>query len=202
MQILRRIPVYCLIAVLALFAVRLPAQTNGPNSGTPKMDAERDGQHDFDFEFGKWKVHNWRLVHPLSGSKESIEYDGMLVARPIWGGKANMDEFEAEAPSGHVDGMTVRTYNPTSHEWSIYWTNSKLGAFGIPPTVGKFKNGRGEFFDMEPIGGRTVLVRFLWLVPTPDTPRWEQAFSVDGGKTWETNYIITYTRVAKYSLGD
>jgi hypothetical protein len=115
--------------------------------------------------------------------------------RPLWGGRATIEEYDADGPSGHVDGLTVQTYSPTSHQWSIYWTNSKNGAFSLPPTVGKFTNGRGEFYDHEDFSGTKIFVRYLWLLPSPDSPRWEQAFSVDGGKTWETNYIVTYARV-------
>ena len=183
--------------ILGLWTAKVFAQTN-PEAAKAESQAvaeERDGQHDFDFEFGHWKVHNRRLLHPLTGSNQWIEFDGTLVARPIWGGRAVMDEFDADSPMGHQDGMTVRTYSPKSHQWYIYWTNSKTGAFGLPPTVGKFTNGRGEFYDQEEFNGRNIFVRFLWLASEPDKPRWEQAFSLDGGKTWETNYIITYTRV-------
>jgi len=160
-----------------------------------KADKERDGQHDFDFQFGSWKAHNRRLTHPLTGSNEWYEFDSTIVARPVWGGKANMDEFEGDAPTGHIEGMTIRTYNPKTHEWSLYWANQANGEISMPPTVGKFVNGRGEFFDMENWNGRTILVRYTWLVPTENTTHWEQAFSVDGGKTWETNWVIEAERV-------
>jgi hypothetical protein len=107
-----------------------------------------------------------------------------------------MDELEADSPSGHIEGMTVRTYNPKSHQWSIYWANQANGVFSLPATVGKFDgNGRGEFYDQEDFNGRNIFVRFVWTVLSADTTRWEQAFSADGGKTWETNWIITGTRV-------
>ncbi|HZU28014.1 MAG TPA: hypothetical protein VFA04_20965 [Bryobacteraceae bacterium] len=178
---LQRISICCLLAALAA-----PAGTNSP---------QRDGQHDFDFEFGQWKAHSRRLLHPLTGSNQWVEFDGTLVARPVWGGRANMDEFEADSPTGHIEGMTVRTWNPKSHQWSIYWANQASGVFSLPATVGDFRNGRGEFYDQEDYNGRNIFVRYLWLVPSPDHPRWEQAFSQDGGKTWETNWIMTYTRV-------
>src|SRR5262249_897448 len=126
---------------------------------------------------------------------EWYEFDSTIVARPVWGGKANMDEFEGDAPTGHIEGMTIRTYNPKTHEWSLYWANQANGEISMPPTVGKFVNGRGEFFDMENWNGRTILVRYTWLVPTANTTHWEQAFSVDGGKTWETNWVIEAERV-------
>jgi hypothetical protein len=156
---------------------------------------ERDGQHDFDFEFGHWKIHNRRLLHPLSGSNEWVEFDGTVVAQPIWDGRANMDVFEADSSTGHLEGMTVRTYNTTSHQWSLYWATSKTGVFSLPATVGKFEGDRGEFYDQEDYNGRNILVRFIWTVTSPDAPQWEQAFSLDGGKTWETNWIINFTRV-------
>ena len=165
--------------------------------GVQSTAEERDGQHDFDFQFGSWKVHNRRLLHPLTGSNDWVEFDGTVVARPVWGGLANMDEFEADSPSGPIRGMTIRTYNPKSHEWSIYWANQKNGVISLPPVVGKFKDGRGEFYDQEEFNGRTIFVRYLWLVPSVDTKttRWEQAFSTDGGKTWETNWIIEGMRI-------
>lgn len=155
--------------------------------------AERDGQHDFDFLFGRWKSHQRRLLHPLTGSNEWVEFDATLVVRPALGGSANVDELEGDTPLGHLDGLTVRTYNPKSHQWSIYWANKSNGAFSLPATVGQFKDGRGEFYDQEDNNGRNIFVRYLWIA-SPDAPRWEQAFSLDGGKTWETNWIATFTR--------
>lgn len=156
---------------------------------------QRDGQHDFDFEFGHWTIHNRRLLHPLSGSNEWVEFDGTVVAQPIWDGRANMDVFEADSPTGHLEGMTVRTYNTTSHQWSLYWATSKTGVFSLPATVGKFEGDRGEFYDQEDYNGRNIFVRFIWTVTSADAPQWEQAFSLDGGKTWETNWIVNFTRV-------
>jgi hypothetical protein len=135
-------------------------------------------------------------LHPLTGSSEWVEFDGTVVARPVWGGRANMDEFEADAPSGHIEGMTVRTYNAKSHEWSIYWANQRTGVVSLPATVGKFNDhGIGEFYDQEEFNGRTIFVRFIWTVQSAEQTRWEQAFSLDGGKTWETNWIITASKV-------
>jgi hypothetical protein len=158
-------------------------------------NGQHDGQHDFDFYVGKWRLHNRRLVHPLTGSTQWVEFDGTSVARQMWDGRANMDEFEADSPSGHIEGMTVRLYNADTHEWSIYWANGKAGAFSMPPTVGRFTNGRGEFYDHEEIGGKPVFVRYLWEVRSPRECRWEQAFSTNEGKTWETNWTIDSTRM-------
>jgi hypothetical protein len=153
------------------------------------------GQHDFDFYVGKWRLHNRRLVHPLTGTKEWVEFEGTSVARMLWDGRANVDEFDADSPSGHIEGMTVRLYNADTHEWSIYWANGKAGAFSMPPTVGHFSNGKGEFYDHEEISGKPVFVRFIWTVQSPKECHWEQAFSTDEGRTWETNWTIDSTRM-------
>ena len=170
------------------------ANSAAAKAGLQETATQRDGQHDFDFWFGSWKVHNRRLVHPLTGSNEWVEFDGTVVARPVWGGRANADEFEADSPSGHIEGMTVRTYDPKSRQWSIYWANATKGVLE-KPMIGQFKNGRGEFFDQEEFAGKTIFVRFVWSDIKPNSCRWEQAFSNDGGKTWETNWIMTFTRV-------
>jgi hypothetical protein len=186
----------CMLACGAVALLCAPKATPQTTANAVQATEQRDGQHDFDFQFGSWKVHNRRLLHPLTGSNEWVEFDGTVVARPVWGGRANMDEFEADAPSGHIEGMTVRTYNVKSHEWSIYWANQRTGVVSLPATVGKFNDhGIGEFYDQEEFNGRTIFVRFIWTVQSTEQTRWEQAFSVDGGKTWETNWIITASKV-------
>jgi hypothetical protein len=155
----------------------------------------RDGQHDFDFELGKWKIHLKRLKARLAGSHEWVEFDGTSVTRPLWGGKAQAEEFEVDSPiGGRIEGLTVRLYAQTSHEWSLNWANQQNGRFEIP-TVGSFSGDHGEFYDMETWEGHTVLTRFLWSKITPKSAHFEQAFSVDGGKTWEVNWITDQTRV-------
>ena len=186
----------CVLACPAAVLLGGPRTLPQATSSAAPRTQERDGQHDFDFQFGSWKVHNRRLLHPLTGSNECVEFDGTVVAKPVWGGRANMDEFEADTASGHIEGMTVRTYNPKSHEWSIYWANQKNGVLSLPATVGKFNDhGVGEFYDQEEFNGRMIFVRFIWTVESSDHTRWEQAFSTDGGKTWETNWVITAVKV-------
>lgn len=180
-----------LVAGVALAA--RPAQTGADPE--PKRAELRDGQHDFDFELGKWKMHLKKLKNPLHGSKEWVEFTGTSTTRPLWDGKSQVEEFEVDSPVvGHIEGMTLRLYSPTSHQWSLYWANQKNGRFDIP-TVGEFKDGRGEFFDQEPFEGRMILVRYQWTNTTTKTPHFEQAYSTDGGKTWEVNWIATDTRI-------
>jgi hypothetical protein len=157
---------------------------------------EHDGQHGFDFEIGSWNIHLKRLEQRLAGSHTWIEFDGTSVTRKIWNGRADLEEFEVDSPTGHIEGLTLRLYNLQTRQWSLNWANSKDGTLG-QPTIGEFKNGRGEFFDTEPSGpdGRAILLRFIWSDITPNSAHFEQSFSDDGGKTWEVNWITDQTRV-------
>lgn len=152
-----------------------------------------DGSHDFDFEIGTWKTHIRRLLNPLTGSIKWVDYDGTSLIPKIWGGKANMVELEVDGPAGHIEGLSLRLYNPQSCQWSLNYANSRGGSLSVP-TVGEFRNGRGEFYDQEAINGRMVWVRDVFLKITPTSYRFEQAYSDDGGKTWELNWIATDTR--------
>jgi len=151
-------------------------------------------QHDFDFELGAWKTHLSRLVHPLTGSATWVDYDGTTRVRPVWNGRANLLELEADGPSGHIEALSLRLYNPESHQWSINFANSKGGTLGTP-TIGEFKHRRGEFYDQETLNGRSILVRFVISDITATSCHFEQAFSDDGGKSWEVNWIATDTRI-------
>jgi hypothetical protein len=155
---------------------------------------EPDGQHDFDFEMGTWKTHLSRRLRPLTGSNTWVEYDGTTVVRKVWNGRANLVELDVAGPAGHIEALSLRLYNPESHQWSLNFANSSGGALGVP-TIGEFKDGRGEFFDQELLNGRAILVRFVVSPVSPDLCRFEQAFSDDGGKTWEVNWVATDTRV-------
>ena len=167
---------------------------DAPGTSPQLTPRERDGQHDFDFEIGTWKTHLRRLVHPLTGSTNWVEYEGTTVVRKVWNGRANLVELEADGPGGHFEGLNLRLYDPQSHQWSLNFANSKDGTLS-QPTVGEFKNGRGEFFDQERFNGRAIFVRFVISSITADSCRFEQSFSDDGGKTWEVNWIAIDTRV-------
>jgi hypothetical protein len=180
------------LAALFLCGPRATPQSNSPTA----QQAERDGQHDFDFELGSWKIHLKRLQHPLTGSTSWVEFDGTSVTRKVWDGRSQIEEFEVDSPTGHIEGLTLRLYNPESHQWSLYWANSKQGSISGPPNVGEFKNGRGEFFCMDTFNGKVILIRYLWSDITPNTAHFEQSFSTDGGKTWEVNWITDQTRVS------
>lgn len=149
---------------------------------------ERDGQQDFDFAIGVWKTQVSRLQQPLTGSTTWVDYEGTSAVRALWKGRANIVELNIGGPAGRIEGISLRLYNPRSRQWSIHYASSNGGAMS-PPVVGEFRNGRGEFFGQETLDGRVILVKFIMTNIAPDTWRYEQSFSDDGGETWETNWI-------------
>jgi hypothetical protein len=160
----------------------------------PTRAERRDGRHDFDFETGSWKTHLRRLQKPLTGSTTWVEYEGTTVVRKVWGGAANLVELDVQGPAGRIEGLSLRLYNPESRQWSLNFANRRGGTMS-PPTIGEFQNGRGEFYSREDLDGRAIFVRFVISDITPNSCHFEQAFSADGGKTWEVNWIATDTRV-------
>ncbi len=155
----------------------------------------RDGQRDFDFHFGNWKTHISLLTRPSSGPATWVTLDGTVVVRKIWDGRANLEEVEADGPMGHFEDLALFVYNPRAHQWSIRFANSEDGILKDPPSVGEFNNGRGEFYDQELYHGKSVLVRITWSNITTNSHCFEQAISSDGGRTWETNFTASLTRI-------
>ena len=192
MNRLRRIGEFSLLCVLGYLAHPFLASAQAASAATASQTL-RDGQHDFDFHLGKWKTHITHLQHPLTGSTTWIKADGTLVARKVWDGRAQLEELEADGSSGHIEDMLLFLYNPESHQWSLNAAASSDGSLG-QPMFGEFKKGRGEFFDQETYKGRMILVRQVWSDITPTSHHFEQAFSDDGGKTWEPNFMATLTR--------
>lgn len=187
------------ILIVAMCALPAPAQNGPAATDSPQTRAERDGQHDFDFELGSWKIHLKRRLNPMTGSNSWVEYDGTSVTQKLWNGRAQINQFESDtATGGHIEGLTLRTYNPKTHEWKLYWANSKDGNV-VVPQIGKFKDGVGEFYASDTLNNKSILVRFIWSKTDTPVPHFEQAFSGDGGKTWEVNWITDQTRVADTS---
>jgi uncharacterized damage-inducible protein DinB len=184
------------VAVVLSSVSMLPvaAQTkSGTAAAAAAGPGERDGQHDFDFELGSWKIHLKRRLNPLTGSDKWVEFDGTSVTRKVWDGRSQIEEFETDGAGGHIEGLTLRLYNPKTHQWSLYWANSKNGTME-PPQVGQFKDGVGEFDAMDTLDGKAILVRFIWSKTDSSMPHFEQSFSADGGKAWEVNWITDQTR--------
>lgn len=191
---------YCLLGCglfLGLHAQQASAQQNSDaaKASVQQAPAVRDGQHDFDPLIGSWKFHLKRRMHPLTGSNTWVELEGSGVCYKIWDGRAQLDTVELDGSTGHIEGLTLRLYDPESHQWRLYWANSRIGIMD-PPQIGEFKDGRGEFFAQDKINGKVILIRFAWTNMNTDTPHFEQSFSDDGGKTWEVNWITDQTRVS------
>lgn len=156
--------------------------------------AQRDGQHDFDWEIGTWDTHLLRLQQPLAGSTTWVEYEGTSVVRKVWDGRANLVELDVQGPAGSIEALSLRLYNPESRQWSLNFASSRAGTMAVP-AVGEFRNGRGVFYNQDTWDGRPILVRFIIECQVQDVCKFEQSFSDDDGKTWELNWIATDTRV-------
>jgi hypothetical protein len=194
MNAAQRISIYFLASVLGYFAVPLRSLAQTSSNAAASQSTRRDGQHDFDWQLGSWKIHMQRLQHPFTGSTQWTELDGTVVVRKVWYGRANLAEIVTNGVSGHLEFLSLRLYNPQAHQWSLNFASSNSGTVGVP-MIGEFKNGRGEFYDQETFNGRMILVRFVFTADSPDSTRDEQSFSEDGGKTWEVNWINTATRI-------
>jgi len=156
--------------------------------------------HDFDFDFGRWKMHSWRLQHPLSGSTAHFEMNGTTITYPVWGGKGNLAEVELDGPKGRLQLIALRLYSPKPDEWSLNFATSAVGVLNVTggasvPMIGRFSDHRGSFYDQEQFEGRTIWVRFIIQPLSSTTVHSEQAFSADNGRTWETNWTNDYTRI-------
>jgi hypothetical protein len=151
--------------------------------------------HDFDFYMGKWRVHHRRLVERLAGSDAWQEFEGTSVAWPILGGAGNIDDNVLELPAGTYRAISLRSFDPATNQWSIWWLDGRHPGRLDPPVVGGFESGIGTFVGEDTFNDRPILVRFTWSDMTATSTRWEQVFSPDGGRTWEVNWIMESTRI-------
>lgn len=182
----------CIIAVaaivLALQSTPVDAATKLP------VPTTRNGSHDFNFLFGTWRTHYRLLRKRLVRSHDWYDCYGTSTITPFWGGAGNLEDGDLRCQATHryISGMTLRLYNATTHQWSLWWGTRTLGL--VPPAqVGHFTNGVGDFFANDTWEGKPVIVRFRWMLRGAH-PRFEQAFSTDGGRTWETNWTTDYTK--------
>lgn len=186
---------------LGLLSAVIGASGAAPQTQPPPAApavAVHDGAHDFDFLIGDWKAHLWRLPDRLVGSNKWLEYEGFSRHHKIFGSNANMEEFEVHGVADKtltIRAQTLRLYDPKAHQWSIYGLDVDNGQLGLPATVGEGRRpGLVELYDTEPWKGRMILVRLQWLSEAPTHAHLEQAFSADGGQSWEVNWICDLTR--------
>lgn len=148
------------------------------------------GMHDFDFEFGEWRVH-----HRAKSGGTWKEFDGTCTDRALIDGSANIEEHTFFKPMGNTYGIALRAYDKKTRQWAIWWVDSRDPHLPLdPPVKGRFEGGVGTFYSDSVIGGKTVRTRFIWSHITPTSAQWEQAVSADGGKTWDTNWIMLFQR--------
>ena len=192
----------CIGGTASLLLAEAFAQTGGTAKSAsgeqaptkPSAGAGHDGRHDFDFFHGRWHLHNRRLKSWLAKSDEWLEFEGSLHCRSLLEGIGNIDDVVADFGEG-IHGLSLRLYDPASQQWSDYWATKRGGVLG-PPVIGAFTGGIGTFFGDDEFEGRPVRIRALWTQPGADLVHWEQAFSLDRGKTWETNWTMRMTRQA------
>jgi hypothetical protein len=188
-----------LIALLFSALVVIPCSTlvfaqtssEAAKAGPPAVSVDHDGQHDFDSLAGTWKCHTKYRAHPFAGSDPWIEYDGTEIFQNIWDGA--MLELSTVAGANGPSGLMLYTYSPQSHQWYVYFANSKTGKVGLP-NVGEFRNGRGEFFAQDTLNGKSMLNRYVWSQIASSSPHYEESWSSDGGRTWELVRIVDLAR--------
>jgi hypothetical protein len=166
----------------------------------PSLAASADGQHDFDWEVGSWDTKLQRLREPLSGKTDWLEYSGTSVIKPVMGQRANLVELDVRGTAGQISGISLRLYRPASGQWALHFANLANGLM-TEPMLGAFSHGVGTFYGQDTVNGRMVLVRFLIIPLNKDQWRFEQAYSSDGGKSWENNWIAVDTRRSEAQRG-
>ena len=154
-----------------------------------------NGVDDFDFLIGKWRVRHRRLKERLANNHEWIEFAGTMTSQKVLGGFGNIDDNVLDVSNPTYRALALRAYDPNTKLWSIWWLDARTPTKVDPPVVGRFENGVGTFYGDDAFKGKPIRVRFVWTDVRSDTPHWEQAFSTDGGRTWEVNWIATDTRV-------
>jgi hypothetical protein len=165
----------------------------GLSQTTTPTPAVHDGQHDFDFNIGVWHTHIKRVLDPFTSSSESVELNGTVTVRRVWDGKAELEEIEADGPKGHWEGLTLFLYNPSAHQWSQSFANSKVGT--LSSNVGEFKDGRVVLIGQDTVNDKTILVRAMWSDIKPESHQYEESYSKDGGTTWVRSFIADLTRL-------
>jgi hypothetical protein len=178
------------MGLATIFCVSYPSV--GLSQTPTPTPAVHDGQHDFDFNIGVWHTHIKRILDPFASSSESVELNGTVTVRKVWDGKAELEEIEADGPKGHWEGLTLFLYNPSAHQWSQSFANSKVGT--LSSNVGEFKDGRVVLIGQDTVNDKTILVRAVWSDIKPDSHQYEESYSNDGGTTWVRSFIANLRR--------
>jgi hypothetical protein len=184
-----------LLLAAALFSTA-PADSEELSKVSAPAMPNLTGVHDFDFLFGEWRVHH-RIKRPVDGGKWQ-EFEGTCSVRPLMDGYANVEDHAFQRPTGVTRAVGLRAYDPKTGQWAIWWVDGRVPSNAVdPPTKGAFENGVGSFYWDGTLDGKPIRTRFIWSQIAPQSARWEQAYSADAGKTWETNWVMEFRRVAQ-----
>ena len=182
----------------AAMAAPVPAPITPPNY--PASPTTRDGRNGFSFEYGTWRTHYRLLRHRLAGDHVWFDCFGTSIVLPFWNGSGNLEDGDLKCPTKYYGGLTLRLYDPKTHQWALWW-GTKTIAVAPPPQIGHFTaNGTGDFFAYDVQEGKHVIIRFRWTLVNGN-PHFAQAFSADNGKSWETNWTTGYERVSSSTKG-
>ncbi len=169
---------------------------SAPNGAKPSSAPDLSGLHAFDLRVGHWQVHNRRLKERLMGSHQWEEFDGTQTWWKTMDGYGNADDNVLNLPDGVYRGVSVRAYDPATGQWALWWLDARHPLEQMDaPNIGRFKDGVGTFYADYSLRGKPVTTRYIWSRITRDSAHWEQAFSPDRGKTWETNWISEFHRI-------
>jgi hypothetical protein len=184
-------------SVLAIAFLTLAWAAAVPASPQAAHEDSVSSVNDFDFLMGRWRVQHRKLKERLANSSEWVEFEGTLYAQKLMEGAGNVDDNVFYVPGGTYRGVGLRAFDAKSQQWSIWWLDSRMPLGPVePPVRGGFKNGVGTFYADDTHNNKPVRLRFIWSKITADTAQWEQALSADGGKTWETNWVMHFKRTS------
>lgn len=159
--------------------------------------AIRDGAHDMDFNFGTWHTDISRVPDPFGAPSTVVHMSGTVTVRPVWNGKGELEEIEADGPEGHWEGANLFFYNPTAHQWIQTYVDSSEGRLDEPPGIGEYRNGNVEYYSPDTLHGRAILDRGIWSDIKPDSHTYMESFSDDGGRSWHPAFIAHLTRIKR-----
>jgi len=182
--------------IASAFAVAPSVHATQDAPKAPESAPNLSGLHDFDFLAGNWRVHHKRLKERLANSHEWISFEGTCSMRTLMDGYGNVDDNFLDMPGNPYHGVGLRSYDTKTGEWAIWWVDGRMPHNPLdPPVKGHFENGVGNFYSDDTLRGKSIRVRYTWSHITPTSAQWEQAYSPDGGKTWEVNWHMEFERV-------
>lgn len=155
----------------------------------------RDGSHDFDFNLGRWHTSIRRIADPFTAPAKVVALEGTVTVRPVWNGRALLEQIEADGPNGQWEGLTLFLYNPASGQWSQNYASAADGQFDGAPTIGEKRGDDIELYSQDTLGGRSILVRGLWSNIRPNSHDYTESYSSDGGRTWKPAFEARLTRI-------